>query len=149
MAAGVFDAVAGFVGELTKVDFPSVGGESQHKDIGARPKNAVFQTGDDNAFDFRVLEADTLQSVMQLDVHAQVIGVELEFVARTDAGVLVDIELQGGGFAFLFDRPVLVLAWVGFVIDHRCIGHVCLLIFMHYNAFIKIVGCILMHLPPF
>ena len=103
MAAGVFDAVAGFVGELTKVDFPSVGGESQHKDIGTGTKDAVFQTGDDNTFDFRVLEADALQGVMQFNVHAQVIGVELEFVARTDTSILVDIELQGGGFAFVFD----------------------------------------------
>ena len=103
MAAGVFNAVAGFIGELTKVNLPSVGGKPQHKDIGARTKNAVFQTGDDNAFNFRVLEADALQSVMQLDVHAQVIGVEFEFVARTDTGVFVDIELEGGGFAFVFD----------------------------------------------
>ena len=35
MATGVFDAIAGFIGELTKVDFPCVGGKSQHKDIGA------------------------------------------------------------------------------------------------------------------
>ena len=145
MAAGVFDAVAGFIGELTKVDFPSVGGEPQHKDIGARTKNTVFQTGDDNAFDFRVLEADALQSVMQFNVHTQVIGVELEFVARTDAGVLVDIELQGGGFAFVFDRPMLVLARVDLVIHNRCVVHICLLVLMHHSAYFGNIKCTLIH----
>ena len=103
MAAGVFNAVAGFIGELTKVNLPSVGGKPQHKDIGTGTKNAVFQTGDDNTFDLWVLEADTLQCVVQFNVHAQVIGVELEFVARTYTRVFVDIELQGGDFAFVFD----------------------------------------------
>jgi hypothetical protein len=128
MAAGVFDAIAGFIGELTKVDFPSVGGKPQHEDIGARTKDAVFQTGDDNAFDLWVLEANPLQCVVQFNVYAQVVGVEFEFVSRSNASVFVDIELQGGNFAFVFDRPVLVLAGVDFVIHCCGVVHVCLLV---------------------
>ena len=128
MAAGVFNTVAGFVGELTEVNFPSMGRKAQHKNIGARAKDAVFQTGDDNAFHFRMLKADALQSVVQLNIHTQVIGVEFELVSRADTCVFVDIELQGGDFAVVFDRPVLVLAWVDFVIHWAGVLHVCLLV---------------------
>src|SRR5258705_8764037 len=34
--AGVFDAVARFVGELAEIDFPGVRRETQHVDVGAR-----------------------------------------------------------------------------------------------------------------
>jgi hypothetical protein len=41
MAAGVLDAVAGFVGELAEVDLPGVAGQAQHEDVGARAEGAV------------------------------------------------------------------------------------------------------------
>jgi hypothetical protein len=41
VAAGVLDAVAGFVGELAEVDLPGVAGQAQHEDVGARAEGAV------------------------------------------------------------------------------------------------------------
>ncbi len=35
VAAAVFDAIAGFVGEFAEIDLPCVGGQTQHEDIGA------------------------------------------------------------------------------------------------------------------
>ena len=75
-----------------------------------------------------MFKADTLQSVVQFNVNAQVVRIEFELVARADTRVFVDVELQGGGFAFVFDRPMLVLAGVDFVIHYCWVVHGCLLV---------------------
>jgi len=41
-----------------------------------------------------VLEANAVERVVQLDVDAQVVRVELELVARPDPGIFVDVERQ-------------------------------------------------------
>jgi hypothetical protein len=94
--AAVFDAVAGLVGELAEVDLPAVAGQAQHEDVGARAEHAVLQAGDHHRLHFGVLETDALQRVVQLDVHAQVVAVELELVAGAQAGVFVDGQRQRG-----------------------------------------------------
>jgi hypothetical protein len=43
-----------------------------------------------------VLEADAVDGVVQLDVHAQVVAVELELVAGAQAAVLVEVGRQRG-----------------------------------------------------
>ncbi len=42
-----------------------------------------------------MLEANPLQRVVEFDVDAEVVRIQLELVARTDPGVLVDVEGQG------------------------------------------------------
>ena len=46
-----------------------------------------------------MLEADALQNVVQLDVDAQVVGVELELVAGLQAAVFVHVHGQRGDAA--------------------------------------------------
>src|ERR1700687_1991003 len=41
-----------------------------------------------------MLEAQTLQGVGELDVDAQIVGVELELIARLQAAILVDVERE-------------------------------------------------------
>ena len=79
---------------LQKFTFQRVARQPKHVDVGARAEHALFRAGDDHALHFGMLEADAVERVVQLDVHAQVVGVELELVAGHDAAVLVDIHGQ-------------------------------------------------------
>jgi hypothetical protein len=73
-----------------------------------------------------MLETDALQRVVQLDVHAQVVAVELEFVAGADAAVFVDVERELGDFAVKAHAPVFVLVGSDLVLDAGVgLGHVC------------------------
>ena len=114
---GVFQAVAGFVGELAEVHFPGVAGDAQHEDVGAGAEHLVLGAGQHHRAHFRVLEADAVDGVVQFDVHAQVVAVELELVAGAQAAVIVKVRLQRGHRAFEAQLPVLVLRGVGLVVD--------------------------------
>ena len=56
-----------------------------------RAEHLLLRAGDDHRAHLRVLEADALHRVVELDVDAQVVAVELELVAGTQAGVLVEV----------------------------------------------------------
>jgi hypothetical protein len=55
-----------------------------------------------------VLEANALQRVVQLDVDAQIVRIELELVARLQAGVFIDVEGQRRGRAVDRKLPVAI-----------------------------------------
>ncbi len=55
-----------------------------------------------------VLEPQPLHRVVQLDVHAEVVGVELELVAGAQAALLVDVHGEGRDRAVDGEPPVLV-----------------------------------------
>ena len=76
---------------------------------------------------FGVLEADALQCVVQLDVHAEVIRVELELVSGADACVFVNGQRQRGHCAIEGQFHVLVLGRFGPVINDWVRRHVGLL----------------------
>ena len=57
-------------------------------------KISVLAAGDDHRAHLGVLEAQPLDGVVQLDVDAQVVGVELELVAGHQAAVLVDVRAR-------------------------------------------------------
>jgi hypothetical protein len=61
---------------------------------------------------------------VQLDVHTQVVAVELEFVARADASVFVDVDRQGGDLALKSQLDVFVLRGVGLVVNLESLRHV-------------------------
>ena len=67
--------------------------------------------------DFGMLETDALQSVMQLDIDAEIVGIELQFVAGTQMPPSsCDVHGQRGYRAFERDAPVLDTRGVGLII---------------------------------
>jgi hypothetical protein len=64
-------------------------------------------------------EAQPLGDVVQLDVHAQVVAVHLQLVARDDPAVLGDVEPDVGDLALHVERPVPVGGGVGVERDGR------------------------------
>ena len=64
-----------------------------------------------------MLEADALYRVVQFDVDAEVVGVELELVAFADAAVLGDVQGQRGDGAVEGELPVPVAGRFGPVVD--------------------------------
>src|SRR5208283_6179896 len=77
----VLEAVARFVGEFAEVDLPRMAGGAQHENVGARAEDPLARAGDDHGPHFRALEADAVYGVVELDVDAQIVAVELELVA--------------------------------------------------------------------
>ena len=71
-----------------------------------------------------MFKTDAVECVIKLNVHTQVIAVEFELIARANAAVFIDVELQGGNFTFVLHGPVLVLAGVHLVIDRGGLAHV-------------------------
>ena len=69
-----------------------------------------------------VLEAQPLHGVGQLDVDAEVVGVELELIALEQAGVLVDVHDQLGDLAVELQLPVAIAGRLGLEIDACCHG---------------------------
>jgi hypothetical protein len=123
MAAGVLDAVAGFIREFAEVDLPGVAGQAQHENVGARAEGAVTRAGDHHGAHFGVLEADAVQGVIQLDVDTEVVRVELELVAGADAAVFGNVDEQGRDGALEGQLDVLVLGRAGLVFNDRVRRH--------------------------
>ena len=95
MPARVLDAVAGLVGELAEIHLPRVASRCPSMKMLAPEQNMrSLRAGDDHGAHFGMLEADALQRVVQLDVDAEVVGIELELVAGPDAAVLVDVHRE-------------------------------------------------------
>ena len=88
---GIFEAVARLVGELAEIDFPGMAGDAEHEDVGAGAEHSLSRAGDDDRAHFRMLEADAIDGVVELDIDAEVVTVEFELVAWTQAGILVEI----------------------------------------------------------
>ena len=89
--ARILDAVARLVGELAEVDLVRVGRARQHADVGAGAEHARLARAQQHDLHFRMLEAQPLDRVGQLDIDAEVVGVELELVALEQRALLVDV----------------------------------------------------------
>ena len=70
----LLDAVARLVGELAEADLVGVRCRGEHLDVRAGAEELVEPTGDDDGLDARMLEAQALQRVVQLDVDAEVVA---------------------------------------------------------------------------
>ncbi len=66
---------------------------------------------------FRMLEANPLQRVGQLDIDAEIVGIQLETVSGRQPGVFLHVHRQRGDRAVELQPPMLVLVGVRFERD--------------------------------
>ena len=86
---------------------------AQHLDVGASAKDPVLGRSNDHRSDLRVLEPQTLHCVIKLDIHAQIIGIELEVVTGNEGLVFLDVQTQPRNPTVYAQPPVFVLAGAG------------------------------------
>jgi len=55
-----------------------------------------------------MLESDAVERVAQLDVNAQIVGVQFQLVAGLDGRVFIDVERERGYGAVKGEAPVLI-----------------------------------------
>ena len=118
MRARILDRQPRFVGELAEVHLRAVRRSAQHHDVGAGAEDALLQRADDDGVDFGMLEAKALDRVGELDVDAEVVGIELELVVGREAGVFADVHRQRGDRAVEGQLPVVVAVGGGVKSDH-------------------------------
>ena len=121
--AGILDREPGLVGELAEVHLETVGGAGQHEDVGARGKHPVEPAPDHHRSDPRVLESQPLHGVRELDIHPQVVAVELEGVPGTEAAGLVNLERQRADLSVGLETPVPVARRMRLEPDGRTGAH--------------------------
>src|ERR1700719_885838 len=109
MSARIFDTVSRLVGELAEVHFPGMARKAQHIYVGAGTENPWLDARDDDSPNFRMLETNPLQSVVQFDIDAQIIRIQLELVPRTDSAVLLHAHRKRGAAAFNRYAPMSIM----------------------------------------
>jgi hypothetical protein len=87
------------------------------EDVGVRAEDSLLEVPQDNGLHLGVLETNAPERVVELDVDAEVVGVELERVALADAAVLRDVQAERRDRAVEAEIPVLVARRFGAVID--------------------------------
>jgi hypothetical protein len=104
--ARVLEAVARFVGELAEIDLVGVGRAGEHADIGAGAEHPRLARAQQDDLHLRVLEAQPLDGVGELDIDAEVVGVELELVALEQRRLLIDVHQQRRDVAVDLELPM-------------------------------------------
>jgi hypothetical protein len=85
----------------------------QHIDVGAGAEDAILGATDDDGAHLGVLEAEPLDGIGELDVDAEVVGVELEHVPRPQRPILLHVEDERRHRALDGELPVpWQLRWV-------------------------------------
>src|SRR2546422_3832893 len=108
MRARVFDAIPRFIREFAKIHFPRVRGQPEHINVGPRTKNAVLRASDDDRTNLRMFKSNALKRIMQLDIHAEIVGIQFQFVSRADSTVFGDIHRQRGYSSVKRETPMIV-----------------------------------------
>ena len=108
-------------------------GQAEHEDVGARAEDAIARAGHDHRADLGVLETDALERVVQLDIDAEVVRVELELVTLADARILRDVHCKARDAAVDGELPVAIARGIRPVI-HFDVLHAALLRDMHHSA---------------
>ncbi len=91
----------------------------QHADIGAGAEHLRLGRAQHHDARLRVLEAQPLERVGQLDIDAEIVGIELELVALEQRRLLVDVHDQRRHVAVDRELPVPVIRRRGLEIDAR------------------------------
>ena len=94
-------------------------GRGQHRDICTCREHTVLRGRDDDGPHLRMFESEALHGIVQLDVDAEVVGVEFQLVPGSNSCFLVDIQRQRGNPAVNFHPPVLVAIRLRFEGDDR------------------------------
>ncbi len=115
----LLDAVAGLVRELAEADLVGMRGGGEHLDVGTGTEELVEPAGDDDRLDRRMLEAQSLQRVVQLDVDAEVVGVELQLVVVTQPTVRIDRHGERRDRPVDLELPVPVTGGLGLEAEAR------------------------------
>ena len=89
--AQILDAVARLVGEFAEIDFVGMGRAGQHADIGAGAEHPRLGRAQHDRAHLRMLEAQPLQRVGQLDIDAEIVGIQFELVAVEQRRPFVDV----------------------------------------------------------
>ena len=105
VARGILDGVAGLVGEAAEIHLRAMARLRQHRNVGAGAEDALLGRGDDDGADRRVLEAQPLHGIVELDVDAEIVGIELQPIAGRQP-LLLDVEEQGRDLAIDLELPV-------------------------------------------
>ena len=106
--ARVLDRAPGLVGELAEGDLVRVARPAEHADVRAGAEHPLLAGANHHRCHLGMLETQPLHRVGQLDVDAEIVGVELELVAGREAARLVDVELQGGDSVLDTQAPVTI-----------------------------------------
>ena len=114
---GVLDGQARLVGELAEVHLEGMSGRAEHVDVGSGGEDAILAGADGHRLHLGVLEAQPPDGIGKLDVHAQVVGVELEGVAGPQRFVLLHVPDQPGRLSVHLETPVAVVVRVGIEVD--------------------------------
>ncbi len=64
-----------------------------------------------------MLEAQPLHGVVEFDVDAEIVGIELELIAVEQAAGLIDVHDQIGDVAIVLDAPMAISRRIGLEID--------------------------------
>ena len=116
IVGGVLDGEPRLIGELAEVHLLRRASTCRDADIGAGAEHIVLARLDDDGAHLRVLEAQPLHRVVQFDIDAEVVGIELELVVVEAAG-LIDVHDQVGHVAVALDAPMAIARWIGLEID--------------------------------
>ena len=113
----VLDGQTRLVGELAEVYLLAVCRLAEHADIGAGAEHIVLARLNDDATHLRMLEAQPLHGVVELDIDGKIVGVELELVLIGEPAGRIDIHDQIGNVAVALDAPMAVARGIGLEID--------------------------------
>ena len=104
---------------LQKFTFQAWRRPAQHEDVRAGAEDPLLETGHDDRADLGMLEPNALNRVRELDVHAEVVGVQLEPVVGREAAVLLHVHAERGDGPVERQLPVPVATRMGFEARRR------------------------------
>ncbi len=81
---------------------------AQHADVRPGAKNPILAGPQHHRLDFRVLEAQPLDGVVELDVDAEIVGIELQLIPFEQARRLIDIHDEFGNLTIKGEFPMAV-----------------------------------------
>src|SRR5208337_2560279 len=105
--------------EFAKIYFERMTRQAKHPDVRAGAKYALLARRDDHAFYFGMLEADAIHRVVEFDIDAEVVGIELQLIARRESAVFVHIHQDRRDRPVEVQTPMPITGGLRSKVDHR------------------------------